>query len=97
MTQMLTALTLTLALALPAASEAACFVEYKAKRDEPLKLQYGIAALPVAVCPSRDSAAAQLGPRLDRAGWTLLTVQSLSTAEPTAKMKANAGEFYLRF
>lgn len=97
MKQMLTVLVIALSAALPAAADAACYVEYKAKRDNPLRLQYGVALLPGNVCPTRDSAAAQLVQRLDRAGWTLLTVQSLSTAEPSAQMKANAGEFYLRY
>ncbi|EPX87090.1 hypothetical protein [Salipiger mucosus] len=90
-------LAVALALALPAAADAACYVEYKAKQDGPLRLHYGIALLHSATCPSRDSAAAQLVQRLDRNGWTLLTVIAVSTGEPSGKKKANAGDYYLRF
>ena len=82
------------ALALPASAD--CFAEYKAKRDDPLRLHYGIMALP-APCPDRRAAAGALAPRLAAAGWTLLDVVALSTTQPTDEMQANAGQHYLRY
>lgn len=90
-------LALPLISVLPAVAAADCFAEYKAKRDDPLRLHYGIALLPGGSCPSKNSAAARLEPRLDRVGWTLLNIVGLSDTPPSGKKKANAGEFYLRF
>ena len=55
----------TLALAmilLPALAEAACFADYKAKRDNPLRLHYGVVKLSDGACPSQGDAAAQMHP-----------------------------------
>lgn len=85
-----------LTLALPAAAQADCWAEYKAKQDSPLRLHYGIASLPGA-CPDAARAAAQLRPRLSRGGWQLLNIVRLSQDAPGPKQKANAGEYYLRY
>ena len=61
--------------ALPAS--AACRVEYKAKRDNPLKLDFSTAQLPDAACASKQAAAAALAPRLAQDGWTLLSIVSI--------------------
>ena len=45
-------LSLLLALAAPAVANAACYVEYKAKQDSPLRLHYGVLRLDGGVCPS---------------------------------------------
>ncbi|WP_353475456.1 hypothetical protein PVT71_18025 [Salipiger sp. H15] len=91
-------LALSLLLALGAtAAQADCYAEYKAKQDDPLRLQYGIALLPTETCPSKNTAAAQLEIRLDRNGWTLLSVVALSEKPPSEEKKKNAGEFYLRY
>ena len=58
-------------------ADAACMVEYKAKRDNPLKLEFGTAILPDEACGSKAAAAATLAPRLAQKGWTLLTVVSI--------------------
>lgn len=81
-------------LALTSAAQADCFVEYKAKQDAPLRLHYGILALPGG-CPAMPDEATAA--RLASAGWTLLTVVSSSETSPTAQQKANAGDFFLRF
>ena len=59
------------------AANAACTVEYKAKRDNPLKLEFGTADLPDEACGSAQAAAAALAPRLAQKGWTLLSVVSI--------------------
>lgn len=59
------------------AADAACQVQYKAKRDNPLKLDFGTADLPDEACASKAAAAAALGPRLAEKGWTLLAIVSI--------------------
>ncbi|WGW04855.1 hypothetical protein [Tropicibacter oceani] len=83
-------------LALPAAAQADCFVEYKAKQDSPLRLHYGILAIGGS-CPSGSQAASMAQDRLSAGGWVLLNVLGLSETTPSAKMKANAGDYYLRY
>ncbi|MCA0993889.1 hypothetical protein [Alloyangia pacifica] len=86
-----------LASCVASAAQADCYAEYKAKQDDPLRLQYGIALLPTPECPTKNTAAAQLEIRLDRNGWTLLSIVGLSEQEPSDKKKKNAGDFYLRY
>ncbi len=69
---------LALAALLAAGSaDAACRVEYKAKRDNPLKLDFGTVELPDSACASKEAAAAALAPRLAQKGWTLLAIVSI--------------------
>ncbi len=82
------------ALATPA-SAAECFADYKAKRDNPLKLHYGIMQLRGAC--DRASARAEVSARLQQNGWTLLNVVSVFGPEGLQGRRANAGRFYLRF
>lgn len=84
-----------LALALPA--QAACYADYKAKQDSPLRLAYGVSELSGPGCAGADAAAAELAPRLAAAGWTLLTILSIFGPEGLEERKASAGEFFLRF
>lgn len=86
-----------LALLLPAAAQAQCYAEYKAKRDNPLRLHYGILMLDSASCPGPAAASRAVQQRLSGTGWTLLNVVGLSEAPPSDQQKANAGDFYLRF
>ena len=57
-------------------ASAACYAEYKAKRDNPLELFYDVAQIS-APC-TRASARAQLGALLASQGLTLLKVMSVS-------------------
>jgi len=89
------AASLALALAAPAA-HAACYADYKAKRENgALQLHYGVAEIGGAC--ARGAAADELGPRLAAQGWTLLNVVSVFEAEGLEERKASAGAFYLRF
>ncbi len=90
-------LALALAVAVPPASAGAdnCFADYKAKRDNPLRLHYGVMQLQ-GEC-TRAAAQAEVAARLARAGWTLLNVISVFGPEGLKGKKANAGKFYLRF
>ena len=62
-------------------ASAACRVEYKAKQDNPLKLDFGVATLPDSACASKKAAAAALAPQLAQQGWTLLAIVSILASE----------------
>lgn len=79
------------------AADAACYADYKAKRDNPLKLHYGVVELPDAACGSLTAAAANIAPRLAANGWVLLNVLSIFNADGLAQRKESAGEYYLRY
>ena len=79
-----------MALALPV--QAQCFVDYKAKMDDPLRLHYGV--IEISDC---DGAKTETAQRLAANGWTLLTILSTFGPEGLDKRKDNAGEYFLRF
>ncbi|KEO54475.1 MAG: hypothetical protein H5U24_20045 [Thioclava marina] len=83
-------------LASASAAQAQCYADYKAKRDNPLQLQYGVAQVSDSAC-SKKAAARELAPRLEAAGWTLLTVLSTFGPEGLEKRKASAGKYFLRY
>lgn len=89
-------LTATLALALAAPASAECYADYKAKRDEPLKLHYGVAQVSDGNC-SPGAAEGELAPRLAGDGWTLLNVLSTFGPEGLEERKASAGAYFLRY
>jgi hypothetical protein len=60
-----------------APADAACRVEYKAKKDNPLRLNFGTANLPDSACASKAAAAKALAPKLQKEGWTLLAIVSI--------------------
>lgn len=76
-------------------AQAACYADYKAKRDNPLRLHYGVAEISGAC--NRGNAREQLEPRLDTAGWTLLTVESVFGDAGLDERKDSAGDNFLRF
>jgi len=78
------------------AAHAGCYADYKAKKDNPLQLHYGVIELPQSLCDGGNVAAA-IAPRLAREGWTLLNALSVFGDAGLAKRKASAGPFYLRF
>ncbi|HLQ18854.1 MAG TPA: hypothetical protein VK146_07720 [Tabrizicola sp.] len=94
MKNLLPSVVVALILAGPAAAE--CYADYKAKRDEPLKLIYGVAQVSDANC-SPGAAEGELAPRLAADGWTLLTVLSTFGPEGLEERKASAGEHFLRY
>jgi uncharacterized membrane protein len=90
-------LLLALALALTALpASAACYADYKAKRDAPLQLHYGVAEVPQGDC-SPGAAAAALAPRLARDGWQLLTVVSVFDESGLDARRDSAGAYFLRY
>ena len=82
-------------LAWPAQAE--CFVDYKAKQDNPLQLAYGVAQVSNDICGDTGAQEADLAARLAADGWTLLKVLSSFGPEGLDERKASAGEFFLRY
>lgn len=85
---------LAMVLAGPAAAE--CYADYKAKRDEPLQLRYGVAQVSDANC-SAGAAEGELAPRLAAGGWTLMIVLSTFGPEGLEERKASADDHFLRY
>lgn len=76
-------------------AQAACYADYKAKQDNPLRLHYGVVQIsgPCDV----GSARSEVNARIRNSGWTLLNVISVFGPEGLAKRKASAGPFFLAF
>ncbi len=84
-------------LLLAAPAGAACYADYKAKRDNPLRLHYGVIELPEAACRDRARARAEIARRLAEGRWTLLRVLGQFGPEGLDGRRESAGEFFLRF
>ncbi|MDX5401486.1 MAG: hypothetical protein LPK02_03875 [Rhodobacterales bacterium] len=89
---LVTALLISLA---STASAADCFADYKAKRDNPLRLHYGVVQV-AGPCNAAD-ARAEIAARLERNGWTLLNVVSVFDSSGLEERQRSAGQYYLRF
>lgn len=87
---------LAVTLVFTGAARAECYADYKAKQEPPLKLHYGVIALPEQAC-SAAAAAGNIAPRLAQQGWTLLNVLSIFGPEGLAERKASAGAYFLSF
>ena len=92
----LAAVLTAVALALPGAAAADCCADYKAKRDRPLQLHYGVIALPAQAC-TPAAAAPEIARRIGADGWTLLNVMGIFGPEGLAQRQADAGRFFLRY
>ncbi len=84
----------TMAIASPAVA-ADCYADYKAKRNDPLKLHYGVVELR-GEC-SKSSARDEIENRISRGGWQLLNVMSVFDQGGLEKRKDSAGKFFLRY
>lgn len=82
-----------LMLAQPAA--AACYADYKAKQDDPLRLHYGIIELPADPC-TIAAAEAALQDRLAD-GWQLLQVVGTFGNDGLDSRRNDAGAYFLRY
>lgn len=76
-------------------AQAACYADYKAKQDDPLRLQYGVAEIRGDCTP--DGAWAELGPRIAADGWQLLEVLGVFDESGLDERRASAGEYFLRY
>lgn len=75
---------------------AACFADYKAKKDDPLRLHYGVIQITDASC-NPQAAFREIAPRVARGGWELLEVMSLFDERGLDARRSDAGQFFLRF
>ncbi|WP_373355243.1 hypothetical protein [Pseudoroseicyclus sp. CXY001] len=82
-------------LLLAAPAGAACYADYKAKQDDPLRLHYGVAEIRGAC--TIGAAEGELRPRLAQGGWELLTILGLFDDSGLGERRDNAGRFYLRY
>lgn len=80
---------------LTGAAHAACYADYKAKQDNPLRLHYGVAEVR-GDCSVRN-AESQLTGRLAGNGWELLNVLSVFDDAKLDDKKDSAGDYFLRF
>ncbi|MCC5955763.1 MAG: hypothetical protein JJU07_06645 [Natronohydrobacter sp.] len=83
-------------LALATQASAQCYADFKAKQDNPLRLQYGIVELPASACGSRQAATDYARPVIARSGWTLLQIESIFDASEFQRRSANAGVIHRR-
>ena len=81
--------------ALAGSAQAACYADYKAKQDNPLRLHYGVAEIN-GDCTKRR-ARNQLENRLNAEGWTLLNVLDVFDDAGLEERKDSAGEYFLRY
>ena len=92
-----TLLTIVLALSLSGTAQAACYADYQAKTDNPLRLHYGVIQLSDAACNSTERAKIEADSRLRAGGWTLLTILSTFEDDGLNARRADAGQNFLRF
>jgi hypothetical protein len=76
-------------------AQAACYADYKAKQDDPLRLHYGV--VEVRGDCSVASAERQLRDALASNGWQLLQVEGIFDDAGLDERKDDAGEYFLRF
>ncbi len=96
MKQILIPLVAAVVLATAQTASAACYADFKAKRDNPLRLQYGVIALPDTAC-SKAAARKVIAARIGADGWHLLAVLSVFGPEGLAARKKQAGAYFLRY
>ena len=96
----LTRLTFTIATLLfigVQAANAACYADYKAKQDDPLRLHYGVIKLPDGACSSKSAAKGTIAKKISQDGWKLLSVMDLFDKDGLDKRKERAGTYYLKY
>ena len=93
----ITSVLVALSLTFGSAAHAACYADYKAKRDNPLRLHYGVVELPNAACRNKGRAAQLIQKRIAVGGWRLLNVMSFFGPEGLDQRKGSAGQFFLKF
>jgi hypothetical protein len=95
MNRLLPAAVLVVLLAAPAG--AGCYADFKAKQDDPLRLQYGVIELSEAACGDPGQAAAEISARIAGDGWQLLNVMSVFGDDGLQQRKKRAGRYFLRY
>jgi hypothetical protein len=78
-----------------ARAQGTCYADYKASREQPLQLQYGVAEIR-GECTIPE-AKAELEPRLAADDWQLLEVISTFDESGLEERRESAGEYFLRY
>jgi hypothetical protein len=73
----------------------ACYADYKASREKPLELQYGVAEVR-GEC-TVPAAEAEIAPRIAVDGWQLLEVMDTFGAGGLEQRRESAGDYFLRY
>jgi hypothetical protein len=89
-------LTLAAMVMLAVPAHAACFAEYRASRQNPVQLAYGVAQIPGGNC-SAQAAAQYLQSRLSRSGWTLQNIVSTVSRNSAPANSGYTGGHYLSY
>jgi len=76
---------------------AGCYADYKAKRDNPLRLHYGVIELSDAACRAPARAKSEISTHLARENWQLLNVISVFDDDGLKKRQKSAGKYFLRY
>lgn len=92
-TRFVTATCLALLAATPAQ---ACYADYRAKMDDPLRLHYGVIDLPDDAC-TIQAATPLITDRLAAAGWALLQIISIFDESGLSERRTDAGDHFLRY
>jgi hypothetical protein len=85
-----------LVIALSTAANAACYADYKAKRDNPLQLHYGVIKLSDQACGGINPKQV-IASRIAGEGWTLLNVLGTFDDAGLDRRRGNAGQYFLRY
>ena len=97
MKHMITSAIIAVSLLAAPVANAACYADYKAKQDGPLRLHYGVIQLDDTDCGRPRFAARAIQARIAVDGWTLLTVLSIFGPEGLAERTDSAGQYFLRY
>lgn len=81
----------------PAFAGAECYADYKAKKDAPLQLHYGVISLPDDVCANNADAENLIESRISVGGWALLNVISVFGPDGLTQRQESAGKYYLLY
>ena len=82
--------------AVAAPASAACYADYRAQRDNPFGLHYGVIEIPDNAC-SAGAAAPVIARRIASDGWQLLQVISVFDDSGLDARRSDAGDYFLRF
>jgi len=75
----------------------ACYADYKAKRENPLRLHYGVIEINDSACGDLTRAAELIGRRIDKDNWTLLNVLSTFGPDGLKEREGSAGKYFLKY
>lgn len=88
---------LTATISASGSAQASCYADYKAKRDNPLRLHYGIVELSNNICNVPQKVLSNVTERLDIEDWQLLNILSVFDEAGLKKRQESAGKYYLRY